>query len=237
MDDDRNSGMSEALRLTRAGQLDEAFAVMQRSLGGAPSPPARRPRSPRRRRPPFAGSVGGAASSTSSASALTAKAGAGLPARLGGLLDNLPIGRPGGARAGAAEAAAAPGGEIRHLATPSRPARAATTSTSPPAYTGDAAAARRHAARRQAERRRLRRRHPDERPRRAARLPRRLPGAVRRGQPRRLLELVLPGRPARRRGRAVDHRRHHPAGHGRPRRRPRRGCSSPGSPPAAPWPR
>jgi poly(hydroxyalkanoate) depolymerase family esterase len=82
MDDDRTSGMSEALRLTRAGQLSEAFAVMQRSLGATPLAP-----------PP----------------------GAGLPGRLGGLLQNLPTGGPGGARAGAAEAAAAPGGEIRHL--------------------------------------------------------------------------------------------------------------------------
>jgi poly(hydroxyalkanoate) depolymerase family esterase len=107
MVDDRNSGMSEALRLTRAGQLDEAFAVMQRSLGGAAVVPPRAASAfPR-------GTSGGLLDRLRSA--LTAKAGAGLPRGLGGLLDNLPMGGPGGARAGAAEAAAAPGGEIRHL--------------------------------------------------------------------------------------------------------------------------
>jgi poly(hydroxyalkanoate) depolymerase family esterase len=106
MADNRSSGMSEALRLTRAGQLDEAFAVMQRSLGGAAVIPPRASAFPR-------GTSGGLLDKLRSA--LTARGGAGLPRGLGGLLDNLPMGGQGGVRAGAAEAAAAPGGEIRHL--------------------------------------------------------------------------------------------------------------------------
>ena len=126
MDDDRTSGMSEALRLTRAGQLEEAFAVMQRSLGAAPtvSGPARpTPGSPAWRSPPsrptaFSADGGPGPrpdSSASCAARLAAKGRGGLPGALGGLLQNLPTVGAGGARAGAAEAAAAPGGEIRHL--------------------------------------------------------------------------------------------------------------------------
>ena len=44
-----------------------------------------------------------------------------------------------------------------------------------------------------------------------AHLPGRLPRAVQGGEPGRPVELVPRRRPARRRGRAVDHRRHHPA--------------------------
>jgi poly(hydroxyalkanoate) depolymerase family esterase len=128
MDDDRTSGMSEALRLTRAGQLSEAFAVMQRSLGGgSPVPPAGAPGTrPGLSDPPFPNAdsfpfpgmhgtpeAGGLLDRLRGA--LTAKSGAGLPGRLGDLLQNLSTGGPVGARAGTAEAAAAPGGEIRHL--------------------------------------------------------------------------------------------------------------------------
>jgi poly(hydroxyalkanoate) depolymerase family esterase len=122
------SGMSEALRLTRAGQLSEAFAVLQRSLGGTPPvPPTGAPDAgpgragppfPNAGVPPFAGmrgtpEAGGLLDKLRGA--LTAPSGTGLPGRPGDLLQNLPAGGPGAARAGAAEAAAAPGGEIRHL--------------------------------------------------------------------------------------------------------------------------
>jgi poly(hydroxyalkanoate) depolymerase family esterase len=128
MDDDRTSGMSEALRLTRAGQLTEAFEVIQRTLGAgsATSPPG----SPGAG-PGLADLLSPGAGSTPKAwtsavpeggglldrlrGALTATPGAGLPGALRGLAGHLPTGDPGRARAGTAEAAAAPGGEIRHL--------------------------------------------------------------------------------------------------------------------------
>ena len=85
MDDYRTGGMSEALRLTRAGKLPEAFAALQRTLGSpAGSRPAARPV-------------------------------AGLPGRWTNLLGNLPTASRNATHPGAAAAAAAPGGEIRHL--------------------------------------------------------------------------------------------------------------------------
>ncbi|MGH3993648.1 MAG: extracellular catalytic domain type 1 short-chain-length polyhydroxyalkanoate depolymerase, partial [Pseudonocardiaceae bacterium] len=84
MDDHRTAGMSEALRLTRAGQLTEAFALLRRTLGAAPPAPP-------------------------------TGLGAGLPGGLADLLGNLPTAGRAAAYPGAAAAAAAPGGEIRHL--------------------------------------------------------------------------------------------------------------------------
>jgi poly(hydroxyalkanoate) depolymerase family esterase len=126
MDDDRSSGMSEALRLTRAGRLDEAFAVIQRSLGNGstfprPAPGAR----PGRSGLPFASGdadrPAGMRGAPKGSGLLDAFRGASkskgvprVPGGLGALLERLPTGGS-GARAGAAEAAAAPGGEIRHL--------------------------------------------------------------------------------------------------------------------------
>jgi poly(hydroxyalkanoate) depolymerase family esterase len=126
MDDDRSSGMSEALRLTRAGQLDEAFAAMQRSLGAAAmTPPAGNGTSPGlpglslpTGAAPFGGmrgTPGGGGLLGRLRSAMPGKSGAGRAGGLSGLLQNLPSAAGGRGRAGAAEAAAAPGGEIRHL--------------------------------------------------------------------------------------------------------------------------
>ncbi|MGH3765186.1 MAG: extracellular catalytic domain type 1 short-chain-length polyhydroxyalkanoate depolymerase [Pseudonocardiaceae bacterium] len=89
MDDHRTAGMSEALGLTRAGQLTEAFALLQRTLGATPATPP----TGLRGTPGIPGfSLGG----------------------LANLLGNLPPAGRAAAR-GVAAAAAAPGGEIRHL--------------------------------------------------------------------------------------------------------------------------
>jgi poly(hydroxyalkanoate) depolymerase family esterase len=85
MDEYRTAGMSEALRLTRAGKLQEAFAVLQRTLvapAGSPSP---------------------------------SRPGAGMPGRWTNLLGGLSAPRRDATHPGAGAAAAAPGGEIRHL--------------------------------------------------------------------------------------------------------------------------
>ena len=92
MDDHhRSTGMSEALRLTRAGRLTEALAVLQRTLGAAPEIPARLPGG--QHMPP--------------AQWRTMR-------RPGGLLDRLRP--PLTSNPGAAAEAAAAGGEIRRMA-------------------------------------------------------------------------------------------------------------------------
>ncbi|MGC1731552.1 MAG: PHB depolymerase family esterase [Pseudonocardiaceae bacterium] len=92
MDDHRIVGMSEALRLTRAGQLAEASALLQRMLGAAP--PA-----------PTAGPHGQHIRLDKLRDALTGKPGAGLLGRLADLRT---------ARHTTPDSAA-PGGETRHL--------------------------------------------------------------------------------------------------------------------------
>ncbi len=120
MDDHRTAGMSEALRLTRAGQLTEAFAVLQRTLGAAPpagsvgtggQPPAGHHIPPARWH-----TTPGASELLDKLRATPAsKPDAGLPSGLTNLLGDLPTAGCGVTPPGAAAAAAAPGGEIRHL--------------------------------------------------------------------------------------------------------------------------
>jgi poly(hydroxyalkanoate) depolymerase family esterase len=103
MNDDMNATMADALRLTRAGRLMEATALLQQGLGGTGQPP-----------PSGLPRVGGMLDG------LLARLPVELPLELpGGLSGNSPLVRPGlvrpGGSAAAAAVASAPGGEIRHL--------------------------------------------------------------------------------------------------------------------------
>ena len=112
MDDHRTASMSEALRLTRAGQLTEAFALLQRTLGAArPGPGIPKLPLPGSHHTPGAEGLLNKLRDT-----LTSKPGAGLPGGLTDLLGDLPTASRRAAHSSAAAAAvAAPGGEIRHL--------------------------------------------------------------------------------------------------------------------------
>jgi poly(hydroxyalkanoate) depolymerase family esterase len=128
MDNHRSAGMSEALRLTRAGQLTEALAVLQRTRGAAAlgGSVGTGPETPRLDPGPLPGGhhispagwhptrrAGGLLDKLRAT--LTWKPGAGLPTALTNLLGDLRTAGRGATPPGAAAAAAAAGGQIRHL--------------------------------------------------------------------------------------------------------------------------
>lgn len=126
MDDNRATAMPEALRLIRAGRLDEATALLQRTLAGGHSIPVAG-RGPGIPGLPLGGLLPGIHQALPGRHALPrignllgklrdalgSVPGAAPNAGPAGLLGTLPGGA--GNSAAAAAAAAAPGGEIRHL--------------------------------------------------------------------------------------------------------------------------
>ena len=186
MDDNRATGMPEALRLIRAG----SWTRRSRSCS-ARSPPGFPPRRPGRRHRP--GIPGSARRSLSGATAHRRRTAYPTSALLDKLRDALgsarrthrrpvrPARQPARRRRRRRPRRGCSGGRPRRRDPPPQPHRGGRDPQLRPLHPDRlhrrARAAGRHAARRQAERPRLRRGHPDERPRRAAHVPRGLPAS------------------------------------------------------------
>jgi poly(hydroxyalkanoate) depolymerase family esterase len=109
MNDDTKNTMVEALRLTRDGQLADAFALLRRGLGGAPTPAAASA-------PPDVTGILRGLGIMPPATPVPGAFTHGVTNLPGGLSATLPgIGMRSARNDVAEAAAAAPGGEIRHL--------------------------------------------------------------------------------------------------------------------------
>jgi len=152
MHNNTNTTMAEALRLTRAGQLAEASALLRRGLAGAiTAPPAEstfaeplaglgRLRSPLPNDPHDAHPEAPGAHAAPALNGLLDRLKAKLPELRHIHAAGLPGGTPSSRSGAAATAAAAPGGEIRHLTHSEAAGTRSYDLYVPTGYTGDAVA-------------------------------------------------------------------------------------------------
>ena len=214
----------EATRLTRAGQLVEATALLQRMLRGESAPGPLRQHCPCRARE---------ARAANHRREGQRRRGEGKPAAHAGFLrssatqkpravrrhERLLRARP--ARSDQARSAVhvgyrARGHKVHRRHLQQRGGKPDLQAIHPKPLSGTTASPGRHASRLHPVAGRFRGRHPDELPGGRAELLRGLSGAAQRSQPGEMLELVSHGRPAAGRRRTFADRRHHPPDHAGP---------------------
>ncbi len=212
--------LREATRLTQAGQLTEATALLQRMFRGERAPAAAsaapgRIRLPGRTLPTIDLKANDVGKADRAAPAETPTA---TPRRRRPLFDRAKdgtwLGLRGVKHAPASMTDIVPEGAKFIEGTYSNPAGSRTYKLFvPTGSSGAAASADRYAPRLHPVAGRFRRRHQDELHRRGTELPSGLSSATQRRQPVEMLELVPQRRPAARRGRTLADRRHHPPSH------------------------